>query len=336
MAAVDIDRQAIERRDFPIARRGYEPAAVDAHLRALASEIEQLQRERADGGAEPSLATTAGSQVQSILAAAEAAAADIERQARESARTTREDADRDAAQTRAEAIERARAHVAAVAQATATLLERVGAMDSEVSALVESLRRGANRLAADLAAVEANMGELYDAAAGRPVTRAVAGEAQAQPSFPRRRPRPAGPARAPPPIPPPPASGAAAPPCARAAEPPPLSPPESAEPDVHLDPEAPRRQRIAGERRAEPRLSRGRQRRSRQRAAGRAEHGAQRRLARGRRALSGRELQARRPRQADRRGLRGDRGLRAPGRLRPMDRDLRSPRSSAERSRGPE
>jgi len=249
MAAVDIDRQAIERRDFPISRRGYEPAAVDAHLRALASEIEQLQRERADGGPEPSLATTAGSQVQSILAATEAAAADIEQQARESARTTREDADRDAAQTRAEAIERARAHVAAVSQATAALLERVGAMDSEVSALVESLRGGANRLAADLAAVETNMGELYDAAAGRSVTHAVAGEARSQPIVPAPpAPGPPAPSASAQPIPPPPASGAAAPPVKHAqTSPPPLSPPESAEPEAHVDPEAPPpRQRIAG------------------------------------------------------------------------------------------
>ncbi len=247
---MDIDRQAIERRDFPISRRGYEPAAVDAHLRALASELEQLQRERADGASEPSLATTAGSQVQSILAATEAAAADIEQQARESARTTREDADRDAAQTRAEAIERARAHVAAVSQATAALLERVGAMDSEVSALVESLRGGANRLAADLAAVETNMGELYDAAAGQPLTNAVAGGAQSQPIVPAppspRSPAPA--ASAPSPIPSPPASGAAAPAVRHArTSPPQLSPSESAEPEAHVDPEAPPpRQRIAG------------------------------------------------------------------------------------------
>jgi len=245
---VDIDRQAIERRDFPISRRGYEPAAVDAHLRALASEIEQLQRERADGGSEPSLASAAGSQVQSILAAAEAAAADIEQQAREDARTTREDADRDAVQTRSEAIERARAHVAAVSQATAALLERVGAMDSEATALVESLRAGASRLAADLAAVETNMGELYDAAAGRTVTRAVAGEAPSQPSVPAPPPRsPAPNASATPPIPPPPASGAAAPAVRHAqTSPPPLSAPETAEPEVHVDPEAPPRQRIAG------------------------------------------------------------------------------------------
>jgi hypothetical protein len=235
---VDIDRQAIERRDFPIARRGYEPASVDAHLRTLASEVEQLQRERAGGGSEPSLATTAGSQVQSILAAAEAAAADIEQQAREAARTTREDADRDAAQTRSEAIEQARSHVAVVSQATAALLERVGTMDGEVSALVESLRAGATRLAADLAAVETNMGELYDAAAGRSVTHAPAGEARHEPSV-------AAPSH---PIAPPPASGAAAPAVRHAqASPPPLSPPQEADPEVHLDPEAPPRQRIAGD-----------------------------------------------------------------------------------------
>ncbi len=223
---MDIDRQAIERRDFPITRRGYEPAAVDAHLRALASEIEQLERERAGGGAEPSLASRAGTQVQSILAAAEAAAADIERQAAEAAGRVREEADRDAVHTREQAIEQARAHVAAVAQATAVLLERVGSMDGEVSALVESLRSGASRLAGDLAAVETNMGELYDAASGRSeapiLTRAVSAEP------------------APPPVPSPVPPPSAPPAPSAAAERHPLSPPEEALPGVHVDPEAPR------------------------------------------------------------------------------------------------
>jgi hypothetical protein len=248
MRAVDIDRQAIERRDFPIARRGYEPAAVDAHLRALAGEIEQLERELSDGSGRTTLAATAGTQVQSILAAAEATAADLEREAADSARTTREEADRDAARTREQAIAQARAHVAAVAQATAVLLERVGSMDAQVGALVESVRAGADRLATDLSAVEANMSELYDAAAGQTVTRAVAGESSARPSVPVP-PAPAHPAHpasqlageapTPPPIPTPP-SGAAAPQVRHAqTEPPPLSPPEAAEPDVHVDPEAP-------------------------------------------------------------------------------------------------
>jgi len=179
MPAVDFDRQAIERRDFPIGRRGYDPSAVDAHLRALAEEFEELQRAAITGGADVSVASTAGTQVQSILQAAETAAAEIERHALENARQVRADADRDADRTREEAVERARAHVAAVAQVAATLLEHVGSMDGEVSALVESLRAGAGRLAADLSAVETGMGELYDAASGR-------GIAPAEPEPPRQ------------------------------------------------------------------------------------------------------------------------------------------------------
>jgi len=164
---VELDRQSIERRDFPIGRRGYDPAAVDAHLRGLAIEVEELQRALMSGEADLSLASTAGSQVQNIIEAAETAAAEIERQAQEGARAVREAADRDAERTREDAVEKARAHVAGVAQVAATLLERVGAMDAEVRALVDSLRAGAGRLAGDLAAVESNMGELYDAASGQ-------------------------------------------------------------------------------------------------------------------------------------------------------------------------
>jgi hypothetical protein len=184
LAAVDFDRQAIERRDFPIGRRGYDPTAVDGHLRALAEEFEQLQRQAISGGADVSVASTAGTQVQSILQAAETAAAEIERHALENARRVREDADRDADRTREEAVERARQHVAAVAQVAASLLEHVGSMDGEVNALVESLRAGAGRLAADLSAVENGMSELYDAASGR------AAAAAAEQELPRRQPEP--------------------------------------------------------------------------------------------------------------------------------------------------
>jgi hypothetical protein len=244
---VDIDRQAIERRDFPIARRGYEPAAVDAHLRALASEIEQLQRELADGGGAPtSLASTAGTQVQSILAAAEATAAELERDARESASQTREEADRDAASTREQAIAQARGQVAFVAQATAALLERVGSMDAEVGVLVDSVRAGADRLAADLSAVETNMGELYDAAAGQPAVHAVSGDVM-RPSIPvpppstphLGDPAPAAPPAAPPVQP-------AAPRAAASGATPPLAPPETTDPNAHLDPEAPVAPQSAG------------------------------------------------------------------------------------------
>jgi DivIVA domain-containing protein len=168
MPAVDFDRQAIERRDFPVSRRGYDPAAVDAHLKGLAAEFEELQRKAAGG--EASLASTAGTQVHSILEAAETAAAEIESQAREHAHSVRETADRDAQSTREQAIERARAHIAAVERATAALLERVESMDGEVGKLTERLRAGAGRLADDLGALERGMGELYDAASGRAAT----------------------------------------------------------------------------------------------------------------------------------------------------------------------
>lgn len=163
---MELDRQSIEKRDFPIGRRGYDPAAVDAHLRALASEIEELRREAGSRGGE-SLGSAAGTQVQSILEAAETTAAGIERDAAENARQVRAEAARDAEQTREDAVSRARAHVEAVSQATATLLEQVNSMDEEVGGLVQSLRAGAGRLASDLGAVETNMGVLYDAAAGQ-------------------------------------------------------------------------------------------------------------------------------------------------------------------------
>ena len=38
-----LDRQDIERRDFPISRRGYDTAAVDAHLRRLADEVDRVE-----------------------------------------------------------------------------------------------------------------------------------------------------------------------------------------------------------------------------------------------------------------------------------------------------
>lgn len=175
MGAVELDRQVIERRDFPIVRRGYDPASVDAHLRALAADVEELRREASSRGSE-SLASAAGTQVQGILEAAQATAETIEREAAQSAQEVREAANVDARRTREEAIARAQEQVAAVSQATDVLLARVGTMDSETQTLVESLRSGASQLAGDLAAVETNMSALYDAAAGR-----AGGEAPAEP-----------------------------------------------------------------------------------------------------------------------------------------------------------
>lgn len=169
-----LDRQSIEKRDFPIGRRGYEPAAVDAHLAAIARQVDALKRAQASAPseAEPpaagqSLAAVASASVQAIVEAAESSAAAIERDARERADQVAQDATRDAQRSRDEAIERSQDHVGKVHEATALMLQRVDAMESELSALVESLRTGANRLNADLSLLSGNMGELY-AAAGQP------------------------------------------------------------------------------------------------------------------------------------------------------------------------
>lgn len=166
-----LDRQSIEKRDFPIGRRGYEPAAVDAHLATLAREVEALKRSKSSEAAAPteerrpaeSLASVASAQVQAIVEAAEASAYAIEREARDHAEQAAKDAARDAQRTRDEAVERSQEHVGKVHEATALMLQRVDAMESELSALVESLRTGANRLNADLSLLSGNMGELYDA-----------------------------------------------------------------------------------------------------------------------------------------------------------------------------
>jgi DivIVA domain-containing protein len=175
---VDLDRQSIERRDFPISRRGYDPAAVDAHLRQLTTAVHDLQQALDERHGE-SLGSAAAGQVQSILEAAETTAADIEHQAAQQAAATREAADRDARRTRDDAVARAQAHVQAVSQATTLLLEKVESMDQEVGALVQSLRAGASRLASDLRAVEVNMGELYDTAAAGGTREAAGGMARA-------------------------------------------------------------------------------------------------------------------------------------------------------------
>ena len=167
-----LDRQSIEKRDFPIGRRGYEPAAVDAHLATVAREVEAMKRSKSSQPAAPaaegrrpseSLASVASSQVQAIVEAAEASAYAIEREARDHAEQSAKDAAREAQRTRDEAVERSQEHVGKVHEATALMLQRVDAMESELSALVESLRTGANRLNADLSLLSGNMGELYEA-----------------------------------------------------------------------------------------------------------------------------------------------------------------------------
>src|ERR1044071_5087738 len=111
-----LDRQSIEKRDFPIGRRGYEPEAVDAHLAQIAKEVEDLRR-RAGGGdvavassSPASIAQAASEQVRAIVEAAESSAAAIERSAQDEAARIKEAAESDARGTRDEAVARSEEH----------------------------------------------------------------------------------------------------------------------------------------------------------------------------------------------------------------------------------
>ena len=65
-----VDRDEIERQEFPPARRGYDAAAVREHLRRVADEFEALAARPRPA----SLAEGASTQVRAILEAAEAGA----------------------------------------------------------------------------------------------------------------------------------------------------------------------------------------------------------------------------------------------------------------------
>jgi DivIVA domain-containing protein len=163
---VALERQSIEKKDFPIGRRGYDPDAVDAHLTALAEEIEELKR--SSRRRTETLATSASEQVRAIVEAAETSAGEIQRQAEEDARDIRAEASGEAQTTREQATEQAREYVGRVSESTAVMLQRLDAMESELGALIESLRTGSNRLNADLQLLEGNLTEVNEAVAPRP------------------------------------------------------------------------------------------------------------------------------------------------------------------------
>jgi DivIVA domain-containing protein len=126
-----MDRPSIQRSDFPTVRRGYEPDAVDAHLRRVADELESLR------GGRP-VAAQASAQVQRIVEAAESTAE----------------------QLRTEAGDEAREHVHRVSTASRELLERIGAMHDELGAMMDRLREDAGRLSAELRSLERDVVEI--------------------------------------------------------------------------------------------------------------------------------------------------------------------------------
>jgi DivIVA domain-containing protein len=122
-----VDRDSIQRRDFPVGRRGYDPASVDAHLRTVADELERLRDQPAP--APRALSAGTSEQVRLILEAAERSAAQL-----------REQAGRDAGE-----------HVSKVEEATGEMLGRLDALHAELDGLLASLRRSGELLEQGLA-----------------------------------------------------------------------------------------------------------------------------------------------------------------------------------------
>jgi hypothetical protein len=158
---VALDRQSIQKQDFPVGDGGYERDAVDAHLRALADQVEELQR--SSGAPGQSLADAASERIRAIVAGAEASAAEIERHAVDDADRIRADAGNDAAAIRQQAKEQAHADVGKVNESTAEMISRLEAMKNELNALFESLRAGSERLKAELERLEGHMGQVREA-----------------------------------------------------------------------------------------------------------------------------------------------------------------------------
>jgi DivIVA domain-containing protein len=209
---VALDRQSIEKKDFPIGRRGYDPDAVDAHLKALADELDTFKssaRRRSE-----TLASSASEQVRAIVEAAETSAAEIQRQAEEDAQEIRAEAASEAHTTREQATSQARDYVSRVSESTTVMMQRLEAMEGELGALIEALRTGGNRLSADLQLLQGNLGEVGEAVGPRP----------------RFEPEPEPPPAAAPPPPPPPPPAAPPPPRTTVAQAPPPAPEPAAAP----------------------------------------------------------------------------------------------------------
>ena len=148
-----MERDEIERQDFPAARRGYDTAAVEAHLRRVADEFEVARR------GSGTLAEGASTQVRAILEAAET-----------SARELREEAGREAS-----------GHVARVEDAAKGMLDKLDRLHGELDRLLDGLKATAESLAGSLDELSRDVGTLGPQVEPAPVESAAADPAPAAP-----------------------------------------------------------------------------------------------------------------------------------------------------------
>jgi DivIVA domain-containing protein len=163
---VALDRHNIEKKDFPLGMRGYDPDAVDAHLSSLADEVAAFKedaRRRND-----TVAASASDRVRAIVEAAEQSAAEIHRAAEDDAREIRDEATSEANSTRDNAQREAREFLDKVSASTNAMRDRLTAMEQEMNAMIETVRTGSSRLTADLQELENGLTEVSSAIAPRP------------------------------------------------------------------------------------------------------------------------------------------------------------------------
>src|SRR3954467_9038605 len=145
-ANLELDRHFIERNDFGVARRGYDPDEVDRHLRELADAVAELKRNQRKTSTTSSLASAAADQVRGIVEAAERSATDIQQQAEGEARRIVDDANQRSRETRERADADAMERVQNAEQATERMLERTGGVETEIDRLLGELRSAAGTL----------------------------------------------------------------------------------------------------------------------------------------------------------------------------------------------
>jgi len=124
-----LDRRSIEKCDFPARLRGYDRAAVDAHLRWIADELEARVATTADAASE---------QVRAVLAAAEQSAAEIVA-----------GAEAEAQQIGSAAARAGDESTARVTAAASGALERIETLRGELTTLLAALAPSADHAAGE-------------------------------------------------------------------------------------------------------------------------------------------------------------------------------------------
>lgn len=163
---MELQRQNIERRDFPSARKGYDPNEVDRHLRAIAEAVEQLRSAQ-----RPAAATVSGAaaeRVQSIVEAAEHSAREIEEQAQQDARRVAQETDAQRAEHLREAQATAEQLIARAGEVQRQVDQILAQLQQAAQQVTAGLEDGAAAVRADLEAMRNELGSTHMAPAGVP------------------------------------------------------------------------------------------------------------------------------------------------------------------------